>query len=409
MTNQKTTRGGGARWGLATELSGLGMSLLTFIVVGEALGPAKFGALAAVLATIALAGPLLTASPEHVLVQRIAQGQPVAAAWTGSLGVLCSVGPLVALAMVVASSIIAPTVSALSIVFLTLGEVTFLGLARAAIRAHEAVGASRVGARVAIVNLLTRTAAIGGFLLGGEPSIDLWVRLHALAAIAAAVHAHLTLRPLLSGQNARLRLPSRDDYRLGLPFALNAGPDGLLSNNDKMVLSGAGLEADAGIYAAAYRIASIAGVPARSVLRTRYASYFRDENQSSSAAIANLRSILAATVPAGIASGIALALFAPATTLVMGEDFADSVEALRFLAFLPIVRSISTPCANVLTGTGRQRLRIMGTAGAALLNLGLNLAFIPTYGWRAAAVTTLVAEIALLIWVSVMVFGKRAD
>ena len=49
------------------------MSLITFIVVGDRLGPSLFGLLAALLATIVLIGPLLTASPEHVAVQRIAR------------------------------------------------------------------------------------------------------------------------------------------------------------------------------------------------------------------------------------------------------------------------------------------------------------------------------------------------
>jgi O-antigen/teichoic acid export membrane protein len=68
------------------------------------------------------------------------------------------------------------------------------------------------------------------------------------------------------------------------------------------------------------------------------------------------------------------------------------------LAFLPVVRSIATPGANVLTGTGRQRLRIIGTTGAGLFNLALNLMLIPSYGWRAAVVSTLIAEVLLMVW-----------
>ena len=90
------SRGAMAPWGLVTELSILGMSLLTFLVIGDRLGPDGFGALAAVLATIALVGPLLTASPEHVIVQRIARGSNLGDAWARSLAVLLSVGPVAA-------------------------------------------------------------------------------------------------------------------------------------------------------------------------------------------------------------------------------------------------------------------------------------------------------------------------
>lgn len=373
------------------------MSLITFIVVGDRLGPSLFGLLAALLATIVLIGPLLTASPEHVAVQRIAQGTPVAQAWQRSVAILLTMGPVVAVAAVAASAIIAPAISVRAVVLITLGEVTLLGLARVAIRAHEAVGEAAVGTRVALVNLLSRGVVLGVFVFGAAPSIDTWSVLHVAASAAAAFHAHMTIPSGSSGW--RFTLPTTDDYRLGLPFALNAGPDGLLSSNDRMVLSGVGLESDAGIYAAAYRIASIANVPARSVLRTRYASYFKLENQSTESSVKNALSIVRATAPAGVLSGLALLLLAPVAQWVLGDDFADSVSALRFLAFLPVVRSISTPGANVLTGTGRQKLRILGTLGAALLNLVLNLIFIPSYGWQAAVVTTLIAELALLVWI----------
>ena len=396
-------RSDGAPWGLVTELSTLSMSLFTFIVVGDRLGPSLFGALAAVLATIAIAGPLVVASPEHVIVQRIAQGVPVGRAWARAAAVLVFVGPLLGVLMIGAAAIIAPSMSALAVFLISIGEVVLLGLARVAIRAHEAVGDSSRGSRVAIVNLATRAVALVGFLLIDDPSLEAWTALHVGASLLAALHAHWSLRAHREPQ-ASFSLPSVDDYRLGVPFALTAGPDELLAGNDKMVLSGAGLDTDAGIYAAAYRIASIAGVPARSVVRTRYASYFRDENQSPESSIANARSIMRTTAPAGLMSGLLLVVIAPVTQFILGDDFSESVDALRFLAFLPIVRAVSTPCANVLTGTGRQRLRIIGTLGAGVLNLCLNLALIPSYGWQAAAATTLVAEFVLLAWVIYHVF-----
>ncbi|MGI9605729.1 MAG: lipopolysaccharide biosynthesis protein [Acidimicrobiales bacterium] len=387
-----------AQWGLMTELSGLTMSLLTFVVVGSRLGPGRFGLLAAVLATIGLLGPLLTASPEHVIVQRIAQGTPCRDAWMRSVAVLVTVGPLSSLAIVAVAVVVAPGMSPAAVILISIGEIASLGLSRVAVRAHEAEGDSRSGARVAALTLLFRAAALVAFLTLASPTLTSWSVLHFLSSGVAGYVAH---RSLFRGTSIRpnISLPTTDDYRLGLPFSLNAGPDGLLSDNDKMVLSGSGLEVDAGIYAAAYRIASIAGVPARSVLRIRYASYFRKENQSAESSVRNAWSIVRATAPAGLASGLAIFFLAPVAEWVLGDDFSDSVPALRLLAFLPFIRSILTPGANVLTGTGRQRLRIFGTLGAGLLNLGLNLLLIPSYGWRAAVFTTLLAELALLVWV----------
>ncbi len=387
-----------APWGFFTEISALTMSFLTFAIVAPRLGDVQFGLLATILATVSLLGPLLTASPEHVAVARIAQGVSVDEIWKRTLSVLFLVGPVAVGLMVVVSLVIAPETSIQAVALISAGEVLFLALSRVAIRAHESVGANAKGTRVAVQTLLSRVAALVPFALLDDPSLDAWSTLHFGSSIIAAVTAHFTLgvsRESLSS----MTLPTKEDYFLGVPFALNSGPDGLLSNNDKMVMTGFGLASDTGIYAAAYRVASIANVPAKSLLRTRYSSYFRPENQSAEASKANGLAVLRATAPAGLVSAVGIFLVAPFATIILGDDFAESVTALRYLAFLPLVRSLSTPLANVLTGTGRQRLRIYGTLGAGVLNLCLNLAFIPTYGWRAAAATTLVAEIAMLAWI----------
>lgn len=385
-----------APWGFATELSVIATSLVTFVVIGEPLGPEQFGSLAAVLATIALVGPLLTASPEHVIVQRIAQGVPPSQAWAKSLAMLWFVGPVVAVLMVIASLVVAPNLPVWVALLFALSEVSLLGHVRVAMLAHEATGASQRATSVALGMLVCRLLVLGVFSLLEGSSVELWGVLHLVGSLPAAGFAHRTMRD--AQNHVSVSPPVSDDFRRGVPFAVNAGPDQLLSNNDKIVLSSSGFGFDAGIYAAAYRVAAIANVPARAVLRTRYSSHFKPENQSRGASLANVRGIIKSTVPAGLLASVGLVVCAPIATLILGDDFAESIDALRLLAFLPIVRALSTPAADVLTGTGRQRLRIAGTLASALLNLVLNLIFIPRFGWPAAVVTTLAAEVMLVLW-----------
>lgn len=396
-----------AIWGLVTEASNICIALATFVVIGERLGPGQFGSLASLLVTAVLVGPLAMASPEHLAVQRIAQGMPVSEAWRRSSTIVLVVGPLVAIAMIPIAVVVSPSLPVLAVLLISLGEMVWLKLARVGIRTQEAAGFSNLGARIAISILLTRLAALLAFWVGGIATVGAWAVCHVAASAVAAIYAHASLRhPGSSGFDSSVRqslLPSFDDYRLGMPFALNAGPDGLLSSNDQMVLSGSGQDVDSGIYAAAYRVATIAGTPARSVLRTRYASFFRPENQSADGAKANLRNVLRSTAPVGVLAGLTAFLLAPTATFVLGDDFAESVDALRLLAFLPVVRALSTPYGNVLTGTGRQSVRIMATLAAALLNLVLNLALIPIYGWRAAVGTTLLSEAVLLLVLAIVV------
>jgi O-antigen/teichoic acid export membrane protein len=188
------------------------MSLLTFLVIGPRLGPEGFGALAALLAIIVLAAPLLTASPEHVIVQRIARGRNVGDAWARSLAVLVSIGPFAAIVMVFAAIIVAPTVSIQAVLMISLGEIVLLGLARVAILAHEAYGASRLGTQVSIVNFVTRGAALAVFVLVDATTIDEWARCHVIASLAAAIHAHWTMRINKRSERFLLR-PTTADYQ----------------------------------------------------------------------------------------------------------------------------------------------------------------------------------------------------
>ena len=88
------SRGAMAPWGLVTELSILGMSLLTFLVIGDRLGPDGFGALAAVLATIALVANLACVA---LLARHRKGGVHLKASWIFSTNdALANVGVIVA-------------------------------------------------------------------------------------------------------------------------------------------------------------------------------------------------------------------------------------------------------------------------------------------------------------------------
>ena len=94
---------------------------------------------------------------------------------------------------------------------------------------------------------------------------------------------------------------------------------------------------------------------------------------------------------------------APILQIIMGDEFEDSVAALRWIALVPALKATQTFPANVLTGTDRQWARARIMAAAASLNLGANLLLVPRFGWRGAAVSTLLAEavFSVFLWLAV--------
>jgi O-antigen/teichoic acid export membrane protein len=75
--------------------------------------------------------------------------------------------------------------------------------------------------------------------------------------------------------------------------------------------------------------------------------------------------------------------------------FPQSEPSLRILAFAIIFLFANSAFYATLNATNRQHLNAWATGLAALINIVLNLALIPSYGYIAASATTVITEAAL--------------
>ena len=170
------------------------------------------------------------------------------------------------------------------------------------------------------------------------------------------------------------------------------------------------LKADAAIYSPAYRIVEMSTIPLIAVVRATYAEFFRKGASTVSEAMAFAKRLTAIAAGYGLAAGVALFLGAPLILLILDEaKYGDSVEAVKWLAFIPLVKGLQYFPGNALTGADHHNVRSWIIFATALVNLVGNLAFIPRYGWQAAAVTTLIAEVlfAALLWTAVSILARR--
>ena len=101
--------------------------------------------------------------------------------------------------------------------------------------------------------------------------------------------------------------------------------------------------------------------------------------------------------------GPALWFGAPLLPRIVGASYMEAVPALRWLALLPLLRSVHSFLADSLSGAGLQGLRSAIQVGVALVNFGLNLIILPKYGWLGAAWTSLASDglLLLTLWIAV--------
>jgi O-antigen/teichoic acid export membrane protein len=103
-------------------------------------------------------------------------------------------------------------------------------------------------------------------------------------------------------------------------------------------------------------------------------------------------------------------LFAGLVPYILGPEYARTVEAMRWLSLLPMLKAIHYFLSDALTGAGYQGVRTAIQTGVALFNVLLNLWLIPAYSWRGAAWSSLASDALLAsgIGMAVLILSRRS-
>jgi O-antigen/teichoic acid export membrane protein len=106
----------------------------------------------------------------------------------------------------------------------------------------------------------------------------------------------------------------------------------------------------------------------------------------------------------GFAVFLCLFIAAPILPYVLGNSFRSSVEALRWLAIIPLLRCVHLFLSGALAGSGFQGSRAGVQVGVGVINVLINIYFISRWGWRGAAWTSVICDSLLVVglWVALM-------
>ena len=111
----------------------------------------------------------------------------------------------------------------------------------------------------------------------------------------------------------------------------------------------------------------------------------------------------------GALVGVGLLVLAPLLPWILGGEYASVVQALRWLAPIPLLRVVQYFAADSLTGAGYQPLRSAIQIGVGVCTVGLNLVLIPRYSWLGAAWASGISSIlmALAFWTALFYLKRR--
>ncbi len=386
-------------------ISGHGISLLFqaayFILIGRTLGSHEYGAFVGVAALINVLSQFSSLGMEMILVRNISRArESFAVTWGNALRIsICGFVVLLGLAMLVGHFTLKHELQRL-IPYVALSDALLGKIVQLASRAFQGAGMLVQTARLtAFTNIARAVSALGLFFFAASVHFHadalLWTRIYWISSLVTASLAFGSVTRRLGWP--RFGRISMRDMTEGFSFSLSSSSISVYNDIDKTFLAGVGQLYAAGIYSAAYRVIDVASIPIYALYTAATPQFFREGEGGVANACAIAKRLLRPTVPYGIL--IAMGLFACASVLpyIFGASFQGSVEALRWLCLLPLIRVLHYAWGTTITGSSSQWYRTATQLGAAGSNLLLNMVLIPHWSWRGAAIASLLTDAGLAV------------
>lgn len=183
--------------------------------------------------------------------------------------------------------------------------------------------------------------------------------------------------------------------KLSAPLILHSVCLNILSQSDRVFIQAIQGETATAIYSLAYSYGLALSVVTNAVA-DGWLPWFHDNyfNENYDTIRINTRKI----VVLGCYVGLACVALAPeAIQILGGKDYREGVSCVLPIVMGVVCQYVYTHYVNIELHLKKTQYVSMGTVIAALVNIGLNMVFIPQYGFVAAAYTTLASYLVLMI------------
>ncbi|VXC52934.1 Membrane protein involved in the export of O-antigen and teichoic acid [Nocardioides sp. AX2bis] len=255
----------------------------------------------------------------------------------------------------------------------------------------------RAAACVVLLQLVRLMAAVAAFIGLFEMTLKSWSVAYSTTTLLAAI-----VVVVVAARDLGLRRPDLARYKrdapLGYQFSVGLASQSIYNDIDKAMLGSLSTTAAAGLYTAAFRLMDVAFTPVRAMLGAAEPRFFEKGGQGGlRATLSYARKLATPAIGYSILASFVLVACAPLAPVVLGASFAEATLALRFLAFLTVVRAAQYLLADSLTGAGYQGRRTVAQICIAVLNVGLNVWLIPLYSWQGAVVSSILCDALLLL------------
>ena len=400
-------------WAMAGQGTRVVIQALYFVVIARALGPEGYGAFAAVVALVAILEPFAGLGTGNILIKEVSRNaQAFNVRWGNALIMTWASGLIILVPLVLAARLILPQTIPLSLVFLVASSelllTRLLDISGHAFQAfHLLKRTVQFNALISFSRLIA--ALLLAFLFGSSDPV-VWGMLYFLTGVGCAITGVYFVHRELGRPEFHFDF-KLSDIKEGFYFSVNLSAQSLNSSIDKAMLARLSTLEATGIYASATKIVGMSFEPIRSLAYAAYTKFFQEGASGIQGSLKFAKRLIPIGVGYGALVWIVLFLTVPLAPVILGEEYRDIVEAIRWLALLPLIKSLQRFAGDTLTGAGYQGWRSSAYLLSSVFNVLINLWLIPAYLWRGAAWASLASNslLALSLWGCVWFINKRSQ
>lgn len=382
-----------------------------FIIIARSLGVQQYGAFAAVTAMVAILSPFVGVGCCNLIIKNVSRKKELFDECFGNGALVTLLTGLAGVGIVVAICrwVLPASISVIIIIMVALADLVCLRLILLVAAAYQAV--ERLD-KTAQFNVLISGARFIGIaatvVVVRHPTAELWSIVYTAATGVATLIALLSVASLVKSVKVNPRRV-KEELLEGLYFSGSLSATTIYNDVDKTMLARLSTLGANGIYSAAYRLIDVAFIPVSSVLYAAYAGNFRHGERNVQAAYEYAMRLLPRPIGYSLLAFAGLLLGAPLIPKILGGEYSRTVEAMRWLAILPLFKTIHYFFSDALSGAGYQGLRMCLQIVVAVFNVLVNLWIIPAYSWRGASWSSLASDglLALLMWVAINALRRR--
>ena len=379
---------------------------LYFVEIARSLGVRNYGAFVGVIALVAIVYPFGALGSGNLLVKNVSRDKSLFPTYWGRAIVTTAIcGSVLSFFVLAISHFVLPAEIPLRLVaFVAASDLFGLNLVTVSGQAFQSF--ERLHFTAAINVLMSAGRLLGAILLIAihpHPSPLQWGYIYlgctASVALFASFFVSFSLGFPLFGHSL-----SGGELREGFYFSAGQAAQTVYNDIDKTMLARLGTLEATGIYGAAYRLIDVSFVPVSSLLWAAYPNFFRTGAGGLTSALNYAKPLLLRALAYAAAICATLLVSASLVPWMLGPDYTSTAEALRWLAVLPVFKSMHYFLSDTLTGSGYQGVRTFLQASVAVFNALINLWLIPAYSWRGAAWSSIASDALLLCAVASATF-----